>query len=801
MGVLPAPAGAVLPDCCPGPQDRVFAAFACEPRHLVSGVVVERRAVGGNGSRSGAPKSAMRLRTKLTVLCLGLGLCPVLAITTISLHTCGDSLATAATTAREALQTATEERLSSLRDTMRQSMERYERGVELQVAMLATSPSTVAAMRALPAALQAHGQEHGFDAATTARRELELAGYYRDAFDAEYGRINPASRSPSADWLAKLDANGRSLQCSFVGSNPNPLGQKHRLDRPDGDASSYAGLHAQVHPPMRALLERAGYYDIFLVDLEGVVVYTVFKELDFATSLRTGGHADTGLAHACLRALEAPKGEVVATDLQRYPASYQAPASFAACAIFDGEQRLGVLAVQLPLDQMIKGVMSQRGGLGTTGEAYLVGQDRLMRSDAFRDPEHRTVVASLGSPATGTVDGEHVTHGLAGNETVVRGTNYAGRDVIGAYAPFSFFGHTWCICVEQEAEEAVAAAIRLAADGDARQADFFALTVGICLAIAVLVGALGLLLGNTLSRPVTAGAKLLEQVAHGDLRGRVTVSSNDEIGAMGASLNKALDGLGATLAAASSTVAQVDTAAGDLLATSQGLAQSANAAAASLQEMRAALVEIQGVSSDCSTQSGQANELALQVQAHIRSGRIQTTAMTEAMQHAQAAATDVTRMLASIDDIAFQTNLLALNAAVEAARAGDAGKGFAVVAEEVRALAQRAATAAKETGAVVHRSNERTTAGATAARLVEESLGAIQASAEQVAQLLGNVQASIGRQGSSLDHVGRGIVQVDQMSQTNSSVAEELSASVASTRERTQELRTALAAFELGPAR
>jgi methyl-accepting chemotaxis protein len=737
----------------------------------------------------------LRLRAKLTGLCLLLGAVPLALLAGLAVQQGSESLSTATATARDALTSAAGERLSALRDALRQSAERYAHGFELQLAMLADSPSTATAVRDMTAAFDRYVTERGADAgAETARTDLGV--YYRDHFDVEYLRQNPGAAAPASGWLRSLDATAVALQHAFVRVNPNPLGKKHLLDKPDGDASAYAALHATVHPPMRALLERGGYYDIFFVDLQGRVVYTVFKELDFATSLHHHGHARTGLAEACLGALRAERGAVVATDVARYPASYEAPAAFAAMPVFLGSERIGAVAVQLPLDQMIRTVMSSRGGLGTTGEAYLVGGDRLMRSDSHRDPEQHSVVASLSHRREVATAG--VARALTGEDLVATGSNYAGHVVVGAYGPFRFLGHRWSICVEQEVAEAVAAATRLGDEGRVHQDRFVLLVAGFCTAMVLVVLVVGVTFARRLSRPASEGAAVLASVATGDLRARVTVRTRDEIGAMGTSLNSALDQLGTTLASANDTVVQVDAAAADLQATSQQLARSASEAAGSLQHMRESIGAIDAQSTECRSKSTHANELARTVREHIDHGRQQTAAMTQAMTQAQAAAADVTRILKSIDEIAFQTNLLALNAAVEAARAGEAGKGFAVVAEEVRALAQRAAAAARETGTVVQRSLERTTAGATAAKLVDESLGAIQGSAEQVSALLGGVLDAIQQQAESLQRVGAGVATVDEMTQTNSAAAEELSAAVATTRERTQGLRNELAHFRVG---
>ncbi|MCC7399227.1 MAG: methyl-accepting chemotaxis protein [Planctomycetes bacterium] len=735
------------------------------------------------------------LQKKLTALGLGFGLVPLAALGALSLHQGSDSLRRATDAAQQALQAATFARLTALRDSLGGALGGYAASVDTAVRTLADAPSTADALQRFTAAFASLAAAHAADTSQVAAGREALAGYYREQFGAEYARQNPGARCPASDWLPRLEPAGVLLQHTFVQQNPHALGKKHQLDRPAGDDSAYAVAHAAVHPKLRALLERAGFYDVFLVDRDGNVVYSVFKELDFATNLRRGAHADSDLAKTCLSALEAPRDTMCASDITRYAPSYAAPAAFAAAPVFAGETRLGCVCVQLPLDQISK-VMSQRGGLGQTGEAYLVGKDHLMRSDAFRD-RTRTVIASFARPDDGRVTTAAIDAALRGEATAGVGGNYAAREVLGAYGPVPFLGNTWALCIEQERDEATAAAASLAADGDAQQRRFLLLLLGFGAGIAGLVGWLSWGFARSMARPAAASADVLRAVAGGDLRGRITVRSSDEIGAIGHSLNTALDALGTTLSTAHATSAQIDTAAGDLQATSLSLAHAATTAAASLEEMRASVQEIESMSAGCSSKSADANIEANAALVHVEVGRGETENMTAAIQQAQAAATDVRRILGTIDDIAFQTNLLALNAAVEAARAGDAGKGFAVVAEEVRALAQRAAAAARETGQLVQRSHDSTHRSATAATNVHEAFQAIQASSVRVTGLIGEVLDLIQRQNTAVAAVAKAMVQIDDMTQTNASAAEELSAAVTSSREHSQQLAGALARFQL----
>ena len=207
------------------------------------------------------------------------------------------------------------------------------------------------------------------------------------------------------------------------------------------------------------------------------------------------------------------------------------------------------------------------------------------------------------------------------------------------------------------------------------------------------------------------------------------------------------------------------------------------------------MTEIENESQQCCRQAVEANRLATTTQDSVAAGRAATDRLATTMQEAQAAADDVRKVLGTIDEIAFQTNLLALNAAVEAARAGEAGKGFAVVAEEVRNLAQRSAAAARDTGARIQRSHQRTQAGAEAVVKVLTSFGDIASATTQVAALTAAVRDSIEGEAAQLQVVGAGVAKLDEMAQTNASAAEQLSAAVATSQEQTAAVRSDLGKF------
>ncbi len=140
-------------------------------------------------------------------------------------------------------------------------------------------------------------------------------------------------------------------------------------------------------------------------------------------------------------------------DYALYTPSYDAPASFISSPIFDGGEIVGVLIFQMPLDKITE-VMSERAGLGKTGETYLVGPDNLMRSDSYLDPKNYSVVASFRNPAKGTINTEATRNALAGKADTKIITDYNGNPVLSSYTPVDVGGHTWALIAEIDVAEA-----------------------------------------------------------------------------------------------------------------------------------------------------------------------------------------------------------------------------------------------------------------------------------------------------------------------------------------------------------
>ena len=221
---------------------------------------------------------------------------------------------------------------------------------------------------------------------------------------------------------------------------------------------------------------------------------------------------------------------------------------------------------------------------------------------------------------------------------------------------------------------------------------------------------------------------------------------------------------------------QTSAAAGQVSSSSQSLAEGSSEQAASLEETSASLEEISGMTKRNAENASQAKDLAGQTRTAADTGAADMEEMKRAMDAIKGASDDISKIIKTIDEIAFQTNILALNAAVEAARAGEAGMGFAVVAEEVRNLAQRSAQSAKETAGKIEDSVKKSDHGVQICGKVAQSLNEIVGKARQVDTLVAEIAQASKEQTQGIDQVNTAVSQMDKVTQSNAAGAEESAA-------------------------
>ncbi|NMG22393.1 adenylate/guanylate cyclase domain-containing protein [Brasilonema bromeliae SPC951] len=382
--------------------------------------------------------------------------------------------------------------------------------------------------------------------------DKKIDTYYQTKFLTKLARTNEGS-PVLASYTPKTTA-ARYLQYHYIAANPNPPGKKLLLDQP-GDASSYSRVHARYHPIFRNIVEKYGYYDMFLIDPEGSVVYTVFKEADFTTNLTNGPYKESNLAEAIAAARGANgKGYVKIVDFKPYSPSYGAPAAFIAAPIFNGPEFIGILAFQLPVDK-INNVMTgnkhwKQNGLGDSGETYLVGPDYLMRSASrfqIEDPKgHAKTLRSIGTDENTVkkieefkttillqeVQTKAVKEALFGKQGTQVINDYRDIPVLSSYAPLDIDGLKWAILAEMDVSEAYA------------PIHSFEKTI---LIAATLIIALITLVAMSLTaifvKPIKTLIASARKVGAGEFDAVVKSGSQDEFGELAKSFNQTIDSL------------------------------------------------------------------------------------------------------------------------------------------------------------------------------------------------------------------------------------------------------------------
>ncbi len=307
--------------------------------------------------------------------------------------------------------------------------------------------------------------------------------------------------------------------------------------------------------------------------------------------------------------------------------------------------------------------------------------------------------------------------------------------------------------------------------------------VTLYVALALLAGAtvggiaFALWMSSAMVQPIEEGVEFAHQVARGDLTGNAQTSGNDEM----AKLRRALMDMQGALAV---IVGKVRRAAENLSTTSEQIANGNHDLSArtehqahSLEETASSMAELSTAINLNAGNASEANRLAQTASEVATQGGQAVSEVVQTMRGINDSSRRIGDIIGVIDGIAFQTNILALNAAVEAARAGEAGRGFAVVASEVRGLAGRSAEAAREIKQLIHDSLERVEAGNAQVDRAGATMAQVVASIQQVTQLVAEITVASKEQSEGVAHVESAVSALDQTTQQNAALVEEMSKS------------------------
>lgn len=304
--------------------------------------------------------------------------------------------------------------------------------------------------------------------------------------------------------------------------------------------------------------------------------------------------------------------------------------------------------------------------------------------------------------------------------------------------------------------------------------------------------------GDAQAQVVELLSDALARLADGDLTASIPGKVADDYARVVADLNTATANLAGALGRVSDSAAGISNGAEEIAHASDDLARRTEQQAASLEETATALDEITATVHKTAAGARQASDSVTAAKAEaVRSGEVVTGAV-QAMGAIEQSSQKISRIIGVIDEIAFQTNLLALNAGVEAARAGEAGRGFAVVAQEVRALAQRSADAAKEIKVLISASSQQVSEGVSLVGQTGAALEAIVTRVAEIDDLVSEIAASAAEQSTALSEVNTAVNQMDQVVQQNAAMVQQSNAAAQGLRTETQTLIGLVGQFQVG---
>ncbi len=450
--------------------------------------------------------------------------------------------------ARKSLEQQSFNKLTAVREAKADQIHDYFKNIQDQLQDLALNPVIIDATNEFKSGYASIAKDLKLDEKKIDELKNENWAYLEKEF---LSRLNKNLIIPTTlkDEVT-TDPSATALQNLYIIKNPHPTSEKHNMLKSD-DGSNYSKTHLKYHNVLKNFIERFGYYDLFIIDNEtGKIVYTVYKEVDFTSSLSEGPLKHTNLAEAFEYVKNASSDTISKlVDYEPYHPSYNAHSSFIACPIFDGAKQIGVLAFQMPIDR-INSIMTnnerwEKVGLGKSGETYIIGEDMTLRNQSrflIEDSvNYFKMLRDLGVGATTISKIKTFNSSIGLQEVKTVGTlaalkdssdtkifpDYRGVSVLSSYKPLHVLGMHWAILSEIDEEEAFTEIVELK----------HKMTMAFFVLLLVVI-VTSYFMSMQLTRPIKELSIEAEELGNGNLDVEIKTGRKDEIGVLADNFKK-----------------------------------------------------------------------------------------------------------------------------------------------------------------------------------------------------------------------------------------------------------------------